>query len=56
MTRRDFEFIAATIRNLMLHDDEIEHVARAFADRLAGENPRFDRARFIAACSIRVTA
>lgn len=61
MTRKDFELIADVLRkhrasypghwdpNLRRACDD--H-AKAFADRLALVNPRFDRARFLAACGV----
>jgi hypothetical protein len=52
VTRRDFELIAQVIRE---HDAFPNERARAsFASGMAGAlgatNPRFDRARFVAAC------
>ena len=31
--------------------DRLDDVTEAFADMLAADNPRFDRVRFLAACS-----
>ena len=50
MSRKDFELIAATIRQLPVDVYGPEQVAAAFADALKRTNPRFDRARFILAC------
>ena len=50
MTRRDFELIAAAVRKAS-ENGLTDHVATALARALAGTNPRFDRARFIAACN-----
>ena len=56
MTRKDFELIAETIRNLSVTTDPLladairSTVADQFADALASTNPRFDRGRFIRAC------
>ena len=55
MTRKDFVLIAATIRAMPTHAPTLRaqqaSCATAFADALALTNPRFDRARFLAACS-----
>lgn len=50
MTKKDFELIAQTIRQAELRPRCREHLARDFAYNLATTNPRFDRARFVAAC------
>jgi hypothetical protein len=59
MTRKDYVLIAETfakfqkIQNL---DQTInwsqEDLARNLADTLQGDNPRFDRARFLDACGV----
>lgn len=65
MTRKDFEFIAATLR-VALDDakqistdqfgdgraDGVRLAAETFADRLQIVNPSFNRARFLAACGV----
>lgn len=53
MTKKHFEAVAARIRQTaqdpaMLAGAMI--AARIFADMAAQDNPRFDRARFMAAC------
>jgi hypothetical protein len=59
MSKKDFELIAGTIRTAELTAGHAEYascqvarsqMAHAFADALAATNPRFDRARFVAAC------
>lgn len=54
MTRKHFEFIAATIAAMPTHAATLRTQKRscalAFADALAKENPRFDRERFLKAC------
>jgi hypothetical protein len=45
MTRKDYELIAATIRNLP-EDTQKDEIAQAFAAALRQTNPRFDPARF----------
>jgi hypothetical protein len=65
MTRKDYELIAGAMRAanvyfssaMMPSADEsemkraaINYAANQLADRLAEDNPRFDRARFIEAC------
>jgi hypothetical protein len=56
MTKRDFEFIASTIRNLVFFGIDGTarrcEVAMHFATQLAKTNPRFDTARFLAACGV----
>jgi hypothetical protein len=49
MTRQHFCFIASIIASL---PSEREQTARAFADKLAESNGRFDRGRFLAACGV----
>ena len=58
MTRQHFQFLADV---LAAHQDRAQHVfgdillgelVQAFADRLTECNPRFDRARFVAACGV----
>lgn len=58
MTKKDFELIAAAIRRgafdkmgpvrTAIHNDYAARVA----DALATTNPKFDRARFLAACGV----
>jgi hypothetical protein len=58
MTKQDFEFIASAIRGLIFlgtreHAIETRHaIAWQFATQLAKTNPRFDTARFLAACGV----
>ena len=61
MTKKDFELIAGILdRQLIVAPSQMAQAcreqrdtyARAFADALARENPRFDRARFLAACGV----
>ena len=47
MTRKDFELIAASLRNSSASPETVQ----AMADTLATTNPRLDRARFIKAAS-----
>ena len=58
MTKKHFEFIAATIAAMPTFAPSLraqkDSCARAFADALARENPRFDRARFLKACGSEV--
>ena len=60
MTRRDFELIAEVLANEVAasgYSDTskgaLRRVATGFADRLRAVNPRFDRARFMAACGFK---
>lgn len=63
MSRKDFEAIAESIKLSVVqattvtknHGDRIQAIhitARNLANVLAANNPRFDRARFLAACGI----
>lgn len=59
MTSKDYQLIADALRSaLHSHTDGIpgdsatRHSARCIADALASDNPRFDRARFLAACGV----
>jgi hypothetical protein len=47
MTRVHFEFIADTIKSLSLTQEDVRHVAEAFARELGNTNPNFDRERFL---------
>lgn len=57
MTKKDYEVIAQRLRYCNQHcdsDDEaniVEWVSEHIADALLSTNPRFDRERFITACS-----
>jgi hypothetical protein len=71
MTRKDFELIAAAIRDarpltpvnecstetgrhrLQAAHAALDNAATFLAERLQQQNPRFDRARFVAACELR---
>jgi hypothetical protein len=60
MTKKDFEAIAAIIKNRLEWADPVEYgvisgiklTARDMADYFETVNPRFDRDRFIAACGL----
>ena len=64
MTKKDFELIAGAVRDIYwravndngMDEDQAEEprelAAYALADALATTNPRFDRARFLAACGV----
>jgi hypothetical protein len=53
MTKKDFQFIADTIKGMPSFTNSLRAARRsaalAFADSLATTNPRFDRARFLQA-------
>jgi len=61
MTRKDYETIAAAIRKVNEQQKQYEtqfvtlpairETAEAIADELGYENPRFDRQKFLAACT-----
>jgi len=58
MTKKDFELIAAALlraRKFCETDNQrrgTERAALTLADALATTNPKFDRARFLAACGV----
>lgn len=55
MTKKDFEAIAAAIRAATATTQELsamEIVAEKIAAYCASTNPRFDTARFLAACGV----
>ena len=59
MTRKDYELIATAIRTeaentkpRSISRDTCDTIARRMADRLADDNPQFDRDRFLAACGV----
>jgi hypothetical protein len=59
MTRKDFEFIAETLKDVrpasVAYTDTLEQwkrTVRTFAARLKGTNPRFDAIRFAKAAGI----
>jgi len=54
MTKKDFELIAAALARCKPSalNTAWYNVVYALADALATTNPRFDRARFLAACGV----
>ena len=53
MTRKDYELIAETIATSWWHNSDYRaHFASTLADKLESDNPRFDRERFLIACSV----
>lgn len=57
MTKKHFQAIATAIRDARaltspLAEAAIDAVAESIADRLAEDSPRFNRARFLAACGV----
>jgi hypothetical protein len=50
LQHRHFCFIAATIADLNLPWAQQDAIIKHFADACSHANPKFDRARFIAAC------
>jgi len=52
MTQKDFERIAQTVANTRLYDERDRwEIAQSFSHNLAGTNPRFNAAKFVAACT-----
>lgn len=56
MTRKDYVLIASVIAGMPSFAPSLraqrDSCARAFAEKLAADNPRFDRGRFLAACGV----
>lgn len=56
MQHRHFATVATILKRIKSPLDlgtlEYDRLCSAFADELAGTNPRFDRARFLAACEV----
>lgn len=56
MTRKDYVLIAEVLKNFPTYTeqptDDRDAMAYDFADRLALENPRFDRTRFLIAAGV----
>jgi hypothetical protein len=56
MTRKDYQLIADVFANfgkiIILEETIGADIARNLADALQADNPRFDRARFLAACGV----
>ena len=53
MTRKDYVLIADVIATSWHGSAQLkEYLAVKFADKLAEENPRFDRDRFLVACGV----
>lgn len=58
MTRKDYILISDALRTVRqansttAHGLAIDDAALHLATRLANDNPRFDRARFLAACGV----
>lgn len=56
MTKKHFQFVADVIAAMPSHAPSLRaqkaSCANAFANAFAGENPRFDKERFLAACDL----
>ena len=63
MTRKDYELLAKTFNHHLatmamsgkaepIEFQNIGELAHKFADALSGDNPRFDRQRFLDACGV----
>ncbi len=52
MTRKDYELIAQAIADVWCDAVAQKDIAESLAEALAGDNPRFDRARFLSACGV----
>ena len=56
MTKKHFERAAAIVRELQFFQgvgtDKAQVVADAFVELFSGDNPRFDRGRFLKACGL----
>lgn len=54
MSKKDFELIARVVRDArLLHSEDRnrQFLAEDFAEAIAKENPRFDKARFVEAAT-----
>lgn len=52
MTRKDYELIAAVLKSELeianaVYAASVRNLAYTFADRLASDNPKFDREKFL---------
>jgi hypothetical protein len=53
MTRKDYQVIAAAIKDVTVFSNpSLGTVVNFLVERLALDNPRFDRAKFIKACGL----
>lgn len=52
MTRKDYQLIAEVFAR-SAGDDLAKLIALNLADKLAEDNPRFDKARFLTACGVK---
>lgn len=58
MTRKDYELIAAALKDARLPDPSSQHAiqhelcCKDVAYALQSDNPRFDRTRFLKACGL----
>jgi hypothetical protein len=58
MTRKDFELIAGVLSNIRKvtltkeGKEDLNYIARDFADALQDAHPRFDKFRFLVACGV----
>lgn len=61
MTRKDYKLIAEVLKSGMENwagwnekpEEVIAGTARSLATKMAQENPRFDRAKFLEACGVK---
>lgn len=52
MTKKDFELVARVLKNAATSGiQDVDEIAARFADQFAQINPKFNRAKFIAAAS-----
>ena len=57
MTKKDYVLIAAALKSArdaeyLIQSQGVDTAARHICSVLADENPKFDRARFLAACGV----
>lgn len=60
MTKKDYQLIAGVLKQsladdqaiMQLHQNALTATAKAMAEALAAENPRFDRTKFLEACGV----
>jgi hypothetical protein len=54
LTRKDFRWVAQSIREWNADPELVRFVAGVMADYLAKQNPRFNRDTFFKACGVEV--
>lgn len=53
MTKKDYQLIADAVRQMFSLGDNHLYVADMLAVKLAQDNPKFDRDKFLTACGVK---